>query len=223
MAVGLGRLTGIELPENFRSPYAAGSVTEFWRRWHMTLSAWLRDYIYIPLGGNRRGRLHTCLNLLATMAFGGLWHGAKMTFVLWGLMHGLLLCIEKATEGLRERMRARAFGRVIMTLVTFQLVTLLWVLFRAASLRLSAALLLRIATDFQLETVLPVLRARVSFLVVLLVGAVLSVTPREHIDAWSRRFSEAPLWVKAATMLAVVQGALELRSADLQPFIYFQF
>src|SRR5206468_4139958 len=96
IARGVSRWFGIELPENFRDPYLATSVTDFWRRWHMTLSHWLRDYLYVPLGGNRRGRLRTYANLLVTMLLGGLWHGASWTFLVWGGLHGLYLAAERA-------------------------------------------------------------------------------------------------------------------------------
>ncbi len=95
IAIGVSRIIGFDLPENFNMPYLSTSITEFWRRWHMTLSKWLRDYLYIPLGGNRRGRLRTYFNLLMTMLLGGLWHGANWTFVIWGGLHGLALAGHK--------------------------------------------------------------------------------------------------------------------------------
>lgn len=129
MAVGLARMFGVRLPINFFSPYKAVSITDFWRRWHITLSRFLRDYLYVPLGGNRRGRARTYINLLLTMAIGGLWHGANWTFVLWGIYHGLLLAAERVL-GLHRanKMRALRVG------VTFLLVMLGWVLFRSADL-----------------------------------------------------------------------------------------
>jgi alginate O-acetyltransferase complex protein AlgI len=133
MAVGLARMFGIRLPINFWSPYLAANIAEFWRRWHMTLSRFLRDYLYIPLGGNRHGVSRTYLNLLLTMALGGLWHGASWTFVAWGLYHGVLLC---AYRLYRERIRQQLFpgrrvGRVIAIAFTFLAVVCGWVLFRA--------------------------------------------------------------------------------------------
>ena len=95
MAIGLGKMLGFSFPENFRYPYVSLSVKEFWRRWHLSLSTWFRDYLYIPLGGSRRGRGRTLLNLLIVFALCGLWHGADWTFLLWGLWHGLFLCLER--------------------------------------------------------------------------------------------------------------------------------
>ncbi len=122
MAVGFGLLFGLKLPANFLNPYGAPSLREFWRRWHVTLSMWLRDYLYIPLGGNRR---HGGLNLLVTMTLGGLWHGAGWTFVLWGLLHGSLLWVERELP---------ALPKWLGTFVTFHVVVLLWVPFRAPDL-----------------------------------------------------------------------------------------
>jgi D-alanyl-lipoteichoic acid acyltransferase DltB (MBOAT superfamily) len=128
MALGLARLFGFELPWNFNSPYKARSISDFWRRWHMTLSQFLRDYIYIPLGGNRYGEIIQYRNLLLTMLIGGLWHGAAWTFVIWGGLHGLALAIDHLWSRL---VRVRLYGAGY--LLTFSLVALLWVLFRATS------------------------------------------------------------------------------------------
>ncbi|HEV8617051.1 MAG TPA: MBOAT family O-acyltransferase [Methylomirabilota bacterium] len=128
MAIGLGRLFGIELPQNFNSPYKAVSPADFWRRWHMTLSRWLRDYLYIPLGGNRCSPARQRVNVLVTMVLGGLWHGAAWTFAAWGAWHGLLLVAHRALPGW-----SRALGPFWQRNVTFILVTLGWVFFRAES------------------------------------------------------------------------------------------
>ena len=132
MALGTALILGVRLPGNFRQPYLATSIADFWRRWHITLSHWLRDYIYIPLGGRRGGEGHTIRNVLVTMAIGGLWHGANWTFLIWGVLHG----IGVAASQLLQR-HAPAWTRVprwVSVLVTFHVVTLLWVLFRAPDL-----------------------------------------------------------------------------------------
>jgi D-alanyl-lipoteichoic acid acyltransferase DltB (MBOAT superfamily) len=136
MAVGLGRLFGIAIPVNFDSPYRATSVVDFWRRWHMTLSRFLRDYLYIPLGGSRRGPFRRYVNLLLTMVLGGLWHGAGWTFLLWGGLHGLYLCVNNAWSSVCRRAgwewTQRRWWRVVATGLTFLAVIAGWVLFRAA-------------------------------------------------------------------------------------------
>jgi alginate O-acetyltransferase complex protein AlgI len=133
IAIGCARLLGFVFPENFRMPYLATSVTDFWHRWHITLSTWLRDYLYVPLGGNRRGRLATLRNLMITMLLGGLWHGAQWTFVAWGGLHGILLCIERLLGIGRKDTAARGFTAVVRIGLTFLVVTLGWVLFRSPS------------------------------------------------------------------------------------------
>ena len=133
IAIGCARMLGFVFPENFRMPYLATSVTDFWHRWHITLSTWLRDYLYIPLGGNRGGALATLRNLMITMLLGGLWHGAQWTFVAWGGVHGAALCIERLLGVGRERSTPRGAVLAARVALTFAVVTLAWVLFRAPS------------------------------------------------------------------------------------------
>jgi len=138
MAVGLGRMFGIKLPFNFNSPYKATSIIDFWRKWHMTLSKFLRDYLYIPLGGNRKGTIHRYKNLIVTMLLGGLWHGAGWTFVVWGALHGFYLIINNLWRQLRKyliknKTGTTYLGRSFSTLITFIAVIVAWVFFRAES------------------------------------------------------------------------------------------
>ena len=139
MAIGLSRMFGVKLPLNFDSPYKAASIVEFWRRWHMTLSRFLRDYLYIALGGNRKGPMRRYVNLFVTMLLGGLWHGAGWTFVLWGGLHGVYLVINHGWSALRAKLghnpdRSTTIGRVATRTVTFVAVVVGWVFFRSASL-----------------------------------------------------------------------------------------
>ena len=141
MAIGLGRIMGFKLPENFNLPYASQSITEFWRRWHISLSTWLRDYLYVPLGGNRKGSVRTYINLMLTMLLGGLWHGASWNFVLWGGLHGSYLAVERfvkrghpnsVTPWTSPITWFKASG-------TFLLVTLTWIFFRSPSIHTTEA------------------------------------------------------------------------------------
>lgn len=136
MAIGAARLFGIRLPLNFHSPYKATSIVDFWRRWHMTLSRFLRDYLYITLGGNRCGKVRRYTNLLITMALGGLWHGAGWTFLLWGVLHGTFLCLNHAWFAVRKTMNWPALPRPLAILLTFTAVLIAWVPFRAGSFEL---------------------------------------------------------------------------------------
>jgi D-alanyl-lipoteichoic acid acyltransferase DltB (MBOAT superfamily) len=155
-AIGVASCLGFVLPENFLYPYAAVGFSDFWRRWHITLSAWLRDYLYIPLGGNRVGKFRTYMNLMITMLLGGLWHGANWTFVVWGALHGLYLCVEKLIQDMRklgrpiamqiegsEKVVAQGYmaprflkkitsSNFALALLTFFLVNVTWVFFRSA-------------------------------------------------------------------------------------------
>ncbi|CAN5915247.1 MBOAT family protein [soil metagenome] len=152
IARGGSLMLGFELPENFDYPYLSRSITEFWRRWHMTLSRWLRDYLYIPLGGNRGGPFATYRNLFLTMTLGGLWHGARVTFVIWGAYHGLLLALHKlftsATEGSAgwKRARAHVAYKIVATVFTLILVMIGWVFFRAQTFADATAILKRVVS-----------------------------------------------------------------------------
>jgi alginate O-acetyltransferase complex protein AlgI len=144
IAIGVARIIGFDLPENFDMPYLSTSITEFWRRWHMTLSSWLRDYLYIPLGGNRKGRVRTYINLVLTMLLGGLWHGASWTFVLWGLYHGFGLAAHKLWREWRGPASSSAMARVAGWMLTFCFVCGGWILFRATELGVATTVFSRI-------------------------------------------------------------------------------
>jgi alginate O-acetyltransferase complex protein AlgI len=152
MAIGISLMFGIFLPLNFNSPYKAVSIIDFWRRWHMTLSQFLRDYLYIPLGGNRHGRLQRYVNLMITMLLGGLWHGAAWTFVIWGALHGLYLCINHAwaNYGPPIPLALRRPAGVVAFLLTFLAVVVAWVFFRADSLASALSVLSRMADPGQI-------------------------------------------------------------------------
>lgn len=141
MAIGIAMILGVGLPTNFYRPYTSRNLIEFWRHWHVTLSTWLRDYLYIPLGGNRRGPVRKMVNLMATMLLGGLWHGANWTFVVWGALHGLGLCVVNAFSSLSGRFGLPGLPRWMSILLTFQFVSLAWVYFRAPNVGRAHAIL----------------------------------------------------------------------------------
>jgi alginate O-acetyltransferase complex protein AlgI len=139
MAIGLSYLFGLKLPLNFHSPYKAGSIIDFWRRWHMTLSRFLRDYCYIPLGGNRRGSGRRYANLMATMLLGGLWHGSGITFALWGVLHGFYLCVNHGWITLRNKFGWKPLPRFLAISITFLAVVFAWIPFRAGNFELASS------------------------------------------------------------------------------------
>ena len=212
MAIGLGKMLGFSFPENFRYPYVSLSVKEFWRRWHLSLSTWFRDYLYIPLGGSRRGKGRTLLNLLIVFALCGLWHGANWTFLLWGLWHGLFLCLERLSfmKKLQE-----ALPKWVRWCYTALVVLLGWVLFRADSL----ALALQYAGNlFSLEGVWISEVLTVQSGAALLAGIVCCLPlPRPRQNA----LTETVYTLIALALLAAC--ALCLAGGTYNPFIYFRF
>ncbi len=218
MAIGLGMMLGFRFPENFESPYKAASLTEFWRRWHMTLSRWLRDYIYIPLGGNRRGKERTLLNLILTMLIGGIWHGAGLTFVAWGLLHGLVLAAERAASSGVTRSTLTMHAHRAATLL-FLLIS--WPIFRAQSLTDASTLLGSMANPF-CRNFDPACSAAVSsgaFIAAALVGtAIVFVGPPAQRIA--RRLNPATTIAALIIFMASLLIALVRTSS---PFLYFKF
>lgn len=146
MAIGVARILGISLPKNFDLPYLSHNVTEFWKRWHISLSSWLRDYLYIPLGGNRKGRVRTCINLMITMVLGGIWHGASWNYAVWGALHGAALIIHKYwAEFTGSKTKEHGFvSNLCSTAVTFTFVSITWVFFRTSSVEAALQIIGRI-------------------------------------------------------------------------------
>ena len=223
MAIGIALILGFRLPDNFRLPYQSKNITEFWRRWHISLSSWLRDYIYIPLGGNRRGRARTYINNLATMLIGGLWHGAAWKFVFWGGMHGVGLMVHKACKPWLDRSPDAWYVRALSWLVTMSFVSLLWVFFRADTFGDAATIITRAFTDFDLSHFTPFVAERFTWCVMMVIIIALHTLPLGWLDRASRWFVDAPWIVKLLIFIVVVQLTLQFMSAEVKPFIYFQF
>ena len=215
MAIGLAVLLGVRLPTNFRQPYAAFSIVDFWRRWHITLSHWLRDYLYIPMGGNRRGHRRRVLAVMATMGIGGLWHGANWTFVIWGLMHGGAVA---AVQGLRRS--GIRLPRPLAWLATFHFVVLAWIFFRAKDVQ-TAWLMLRGLFVGGMGDLSPFIH-ELAF-PVLLILAVLAV----HRFDDHRRLKAAVRFIPIHLILPVIFVlwllAFTLSAGNSAAFIYFDF
>jgi D-alanyl-lipoteichoic acid acyltransferase DltB (MBOAT superfamily) len=220
IAIGSAALLGVRFPKNFDAPYLAHDIVDFWRRWHISLSTWLRDYLYIPLGGNRRGRARTYLNLLLTMLLGGLWHGANLTFVVWGGLHGVLLA---ATRAVRERFGWQGAPRnpllrACSVVVTFHLVCFCWLFFRAKSLDHAWLMLGQLAT---FSTFHPNLDPRL--LGVLSAGLLSHYVPERWYERALNVFAELPTLAQAAVLLVLALSVREMASLEAVPFVYFQF
>jgi alginate O-acetyltransferase complex protein AlgI len=217
MALGSAQILGFRLVENFDHPYVASSITDFWRRWHLSLSRWLRDYLYIPLGGNRGGAWRTYRNLMLTMLLGGLWHGANWTFVIWGGYHGLLLALERAWRGeaRKEPPRGFSFQRGLGIVVTFHLVLISWFIFRVPDVATAQTFLQALVTNLA-----PLTEGELK--VALLCGFLWLGHLLSHKLRLGARFVElGPIAQGAAIAVAVIMVAGAHTTG--QPFIYFQF
>ena len=219
MAIGLGLVFGFAFPKNFDSPYRSASITEFWRRWHMSLSRWLRDYLYIPLGGNRRGTARTYVNLSVVMLLGGLWHGAAWNFVAWGGFHGLLLAIERMRGG---EAATAGWPRAVRVAVTFLLVLVSWVFFRAADLPAALGYLASMAGLAQARPEAALLGGLMHapyYLSTFAVAALVVWAAPQTWD-WTRRLT-APRLLTSLALLWLALLAMETQGYN--PFIYFIF
>jgi alginate O-acetyltransferase complex protein AlgI len=219
MAVGLALMLGFVLIQNFHSPYQATSITEFWRRWHISLSNWLRDYLYIPLGGNRRGPWRTYVNLLTVMLLGGLWHGASWNFVIWGGIHGSALALERAIQ--RGRVNI-GVPKLVRGAVTFFLVCIAWVFFRADTLGASFAYLSSLFAaapiDAAADAVAGILYTPYHVTVFLIAAFIVWLCPRS-VDVTERI---TPL--RALSFAAVFAASIFMMwTQSTNPFLYFQF
>lgn len=225
IALGVALLLGFRLPVNFNSPYKATSITNFWHRWHISLSRWLRDYLYIPLGGNKKGKIRTYLNLLLTMLLGGLWHGANLKFVVWGGIHGLGLAIERMLGIGRSETKKHLspLKRFIAIAATFHIICLAWIPFRAASFSDALVLLTRITSAFSWTTIPEVVLGYKEVFIAIAVGFIghwFSSQRKEHLRG---RFIRSHIAVKLIAVVLVVILLAQVRTAGIQPFIYFQF
>jgi len=223
MAIGIALIMGFRLSKNFDFPYKAQNLTQFWRQWHISLSSWLRDYLYIPLGGNRRGTVRTYVNNFLTMLIGGLWHGAAWKFVFWGAMHGVGLAVHKACRQWLDRLpRWWIISAVSWTLTMFY-VSFLWVFFRASSWTDSWLIIRNIFTGFDAARILPFITTRYVWCIMMAVMVVAHAMPRWWHSSIAAGFIDSPWIVKLLLFIFVVQLVIEFMSEEVAPFIYFQF
>jgi alginate O-acetyltransferase complex protein AlgI len=236
MAIGIGRMIGFKFPENFNNPYISRSVTEFWKRWHITLGSWMMDYLYIPLGGNRKGKGRTYLNLWIVFFLSGLWHGAAWNFVVWGAYHGLFICLDKLFKMRGEGLEVRgAFRKHLSPLTshlsipfTFLIVMIGWVLFRADTLGYA---LQYIGTLFGFHGNAPVAFCNPHFVFTLIIAAFFSFFGLtkfgdKALDFFFNRNSYSTwqvIWVGLVMIVLLVLSASFILKGSFNPFIYFRF
>lgn len=228
MAIGIALLLGFRFPKNFDAPYKSATITEFWRRWHISLSSWLRDYLYISLGGNRKGRVRTYANLLLTMLLGGLWHGAAVRFILWGALHGAALALHKMWMAVVPWAKAKGEDmnivmRIAGVLITFNLVCFGWLLFRAEDMQTVHVMLYQIFNNFNPALIPQVIEGYKAVFGLIVLGYAMHFLPEKIDIDIQNRVVNASFWWQVALMAATIWCVMQVKSSDIQPFIYFQF
>lgn len=224
MSIGMAALLGFWLPDNFNFPYRAHSLTDFWRRWHISLSTWFRDYVYIPLGGNRKGTLRMYMNNFVTMLVAGLWHGASWMFVIWGALHGVGLVVHKFfSRQLHLSFPNTLWGNAASWLITYSYVCQAWAFFRARDMQTLGNMAHRIGTDFSWDYLVPFFKARPEW-TICVVGVMLTyfVSERQYRRV-QLRFVSLPWIVKFILFVVCLQLVVEVSQQSVQPFIYYQF
>ena len=224
LAIGVAALMGYELKDNFRFPYQSLNLTEFWHRWHIALSTWFRDYLYIPLGGNRKGELHTYLNSFLAMIVAGLWHGASWMFIVWGVLHGIGLVIHKfcRNNGL-DKIPDNKYTKGISWFITFSYVSLAWIFFRAADMTTATTLISNILHTISLADAYTFLMEYPLWLAVVLISLELHSIRETDYNWLQSKFIHSSWLVKLCIFAVVMQLVINLSHHSIQPFIYTQF
>lgn len=226
MAIGIALWMGFHIPPNFRAPYKSDSITDFWRRWHISLSSWLRDYLYISMGGNRCSRWRMYFNLFMTMLLGGLWHGASWNFVIWGSVHGVALCLHKAWQqllGHDKKYHPRGLRRVLAVVLTFHLVCFSWLFFAGSSFEASAAMLTQIFTHFQPQLITQFVAGYPEVTCLMVLGYVLHFLPTRWNERAEALMGRTPSILLAVILAAAIIWVIQVKGSEIQPFIYFKF
>ncbi len=228
MAIGIALLLGFRFNLNFDSPYKAATITEFWRRWHISLSSWLRDYLYISLGGNRKGKIRTYFNLFITMVLGGLWHGASLRFLCWGAFHGISLALHKLLMSIFPSMKKsgdemKPVWRILGIILTFHLVSFGWIFFRATSFQIAIDMMRQITTSFHPELFLKLIQGYPYVFAFMFLGFILHFTPKSWGNFSQQCITKMPLVLTAIIIVTIIFLVMQTKSLNIQPFIYFQF
>lgn len=226
MAIGLALLLGYRFKDNFDAPFKSQNPTEFWRRWHISLSTWLRDYIYIPLGGNRKGRSRAYANQFLTMLIGGLWHGASWMYVIWGAYHGLLLIAHKSIRRvwrLPEALAANPVTRMANIVITFTLVVIGFTFFRAPSLDTVGAMATQIFTDFHASVAPQFVAGYLLICAAIALSLIAHFSPKSWTTGMVRGYDALPIVLQATFLALIVFLVIQTRQSELVPFIYLQY
>jgi hypothetical protein len=227
MAIGIALLLGYQFKDNFRSPFKSQSPTEFWRRWHISLSSWLRDYIYIPLGGNRcHPVVHHC-NLMTTMLVGGLWHGASWMYVAWGGLQGIFLSGHKILKNVSPKVkpenRNKWWRRGINIFITFNLITLSFVFFRARSMDTVKEMWTQVTTNFHLDVIPQFWEGYMTIVLIMGAAYLMHFAPESWTTKLKKSYHALPLVAQTVVLALVILMIIQSRQSDIQPFIYLQY
>lgn len=222
MAIGLALFLGFKLPDNFNSPYKSSSITEFWSRWHISLSSWLKDYLYISLGGNRKGKVRTYVNLILTMFLGGLWHGASWRMAIWGLIHGLTLAVERLID-YPKFITKNFFTRAVGIIITFHIFTFSLIFFRAQTHELGIDMINQVFYYFNGEVFFQFLSGYKTVFSLIMLGVIMHMIPKKYEVKMEQILTDMPTTGKAFLFAGLIWIVAQFKSADIQPFIYFQF
>ena len=224
IAIGVALILGFRLPVNFNSPYKATSISDFWKRWHISLSQWLRDYLYISLGGNRKGKIRTYINLMITMLLGGLWHGASLRFIIWGGLHGIGLVINKLWNSLfGNRIKSGWFVRTLSIFITFQFVSFCWIFFRAPDMNSISLMFTQITQNFTPGSYSTVIPAYSNVFLLMAVGYLTHFLPEKLKESYRGFFIKIPLAAQMVIIMLIAVMLYQMRTTEIMPFIYFRF
>jgi D-alanyl-lipoteichoic acid acyltransferase DltB (MBOAT superfamily) len=224
IAIGIALILGFRLPVNFNSPYKAADISDFWKRWHISLSQWLKDYLYIPLGGNRKGRVRTVLNLMVTMLLGGLWHGADLKFIIWGGLHGIGLAIGKIRSYIfGDGITRNRLFRILTVIVTFHFVSFCWIFFRATDTHSAFMILRQIFREFLPDSLSDIFTVYSGVVSMIAAGYLIHFIPEKLKESYRGLFIKIPVAVQMVIILLVGFMLYQMRTTEIMPFIYFRF
>lgn len=223
ISIGMAALMGIRLRENFRFPYQSLNVTEFWRRWHISLSTWFRDYVYITLGGNKKGKIRTGINCIVTFLLVGIWHGSSIMFILWGMLHGMALAIHKSMQHGLMRIPNTCFTKALCILVTGIFIVCSWAVFRSPDINIAITIFKQIFTDFRPESIPAFWTMRPTWLLMMVICGLMFFIKERYYNRMMIKFIYSPWLWKLMAFAFVAQLAIEFNTSNITPFLYYNF
>ena len=221
IAIGIALILGYKLKENFDHPYLAENITSFWRKWHMSLSSWLRDYLYIPMGGNRKGIFNTYLFLLITMTVGGFWHGAKWTFIIWGILHGIGLMVHKLIG--KYKFVTIFSNKAVNIFITFNYISLLWIFFRSTDTNTALESFNKIFFHTDFTQIVGFYLARKEVILFIVISGLIIFFINYFKELIIRLYNKVPIYVTLVFVIVFFQIIIQIKDNIVEPFIYFQF